>query len=96
MSATVAEMVLHLLMSSLCYRPQANDAGDYFPIWGTCQGLQQLSVLTANRNLLTLTDTKAVALPLNFTPGSHVRAGPLAPCLFSFRGIKEPCRCRGP
>ncbi|XP_036958248.1 zgc:171566 [Acanthopagrus latus] len=46
---------------------KANDAGDYFPIWGTCQGLQQLSVLTANKNLLTLTDTKAVALPLTFT-----------------------------
>eukprot|EP00064_Thunnus_orientalis_P013556 superscaffoldBa00002227_g13595 len=39
---------------------KANDAGDYFPIWGTCQGFQQLSVLTANKNLLTLTDTKAV------------------------------------
>uniref|UniRef100_A0A8C7Y3N0 folate gamma-glutamyl hydrolase n=1 Tax=Oryzias sinensis TaxID=183150 RepID=A0A8C7Y3N0_9TELE len=38
---------------------RANDAGDYFPIWGTCQGFQQLTVLTANKNLLTLTDTKA-------------------------------------
>ncbi|XP_004068950.1 gamma-glutamyl hydrolase [Oryzias latipes] len=46
---------------------RANDAGDYFPIWGTCQGFQQLTVLTANKNLLTLTDTKAVALPLKFT-----------------------------
>ncbi|XP_034088675.1 gamma-glutamyl hydrolase-like, partial [Gymnodraco acuticeps] len=49
---------------------KANDAGDYFPIWGTCQGFQQLSVLTANKNLLTITDTKAVALPLTLTPGS--------------------------
>uniref|UniRef100_A0A3B4W948 folate gamma-glutamyl hydrolase n=1 Tax=Seriola lalandi dorsalis TaxID=1841481 RepID=A0A3B4W948_SERLL len=48
---------------------KANDAGDYFPIWGTCQGFQQLSVLTANKNLLTLTDTKAVALPLKLTTG---------------------------
>ncbi|XP_056156867.1 zgc:171566 [Lampris incognitus] len=47
---------------------KANDAGDYFPIWGTCQGFQQLTVLTANKNLLTLTDTKAVALPLTLTP----------------------------
>uniref|UniRef100_A0A672HX08 folate gamma-glutamyl hydrolase n=1 Tax=Salarias fasciatus TaxID=181472 RepID=A0A672HX08_SALFA len=46
---------------------KANDAGDYFPIWGTCQGFQQLSVLTSNRHLLTLTDTRAVALPLKFT-----------------------------
>uniref|UniRef100_A0A4W5RHJ3 Uncharacterized protein n=1 Tax=Hucho hucho TaxID=62062 RepID=A0A4W5RHJ3_9TELE len=41
---------------------------DYFPIWGTCQGLQQMTVLTNNKNLLTLTETKAVALPLTFTP----------------------------
>ncbi|XP_024126772.1 zgc:171566 [Oryzias melastigma] len=46
---------------------RANDAGDYFPIWGTCQGFQQLTVLTANKNLLTLTDTKAVSMPLKFT-----------------------------
>lgn len=51
---------------------QGNDAGDYFPIWGTCQGFQQLTVLTANKNLLTLTDTKAVALPLTLTSGFSV------------------------
>ncbi|XP_063767739.1 zgc:171566 isoform X2 [Eleginops maclovinus] len=50
---------------------KANDAGDYFPIWGTCQGFQQLSVLTANKNLLTLTNTKAVALPLTLTPATQ-------------------------
>uniref|UniRef100_A0A3Q3IVL4 folate gamma-glutamyl hydrolase n=1 Tax=Monopterus albus TaxID=43700 RepID=A0A3Q3IVL4_MONAL len=49
---------------------KANDAGDYFPLWGTCQGFQQLSVITANKNLLTLTDTKAVTLPLTFTPAA--------------------------
>ncbi|XP_073325012.1 gamma-glutamyl hydrolase [Pagrus major] len=50
---------------------KANDAGDYFPIWGTCQGFQQLTVLTANKNLLTLTNTKAVALPLTFTAAAQ-------------------------
>uniref|UniRef100_A0A8C6WFY5 folate gamma-glutamyl hydrolase n=1 Tax=Neogobius melanostomus TaxID=47308 RepID=A0A8C6WFY5_9GOBI len=50
---------------------QANDAGDYFPLWGTCQGLQQLTVLTANKNLLTNTDTASVALPLTFTPAAQ-------------------------
>uniref|UniRef100_A0A8D2ZI73 folate gamma-glutamyl hydrolase n=2 Tax=Scophthalmus maximus TaxID=52904 RepID=A0A8D2ZI73_SCOMX len=50
---------------------RANDARDYFPIWGTCQGFQQLSFFTAKENLLTLTDTRAVALPLNFTRMSH-------------------------
>ncbi|XP_061926241.1 zgc:171566 [Entelurus aequoreus] len=47
---------------------KANDDHDYFPIWGTCQGFQQLTVLTANKHLLTLTDTKGVVLPLTFTP----------------------------
>ncbi|KAJ7999305.1 hypothetical protein DPEC_G00193000 [Dallia pectoralis] len=50
---------------------KANDASDYFPIWGTCQGLQQMTVLTCNKNLLTLTDTRAVSLPLTFTPASQ-------------------------
>ncbi|CAB1315591.1 unnamed protein product [Coregonus sp. 'balchen'] len=50
---------------------KANDASDYFPIWGTCQGFQQMTVLTSNKNLLTLTETKAVALPLTFTPGQR-------------------------
>lgn len=50
---------------------KANNAGDYFPLWGTCQGFQQLTVLTANKNLLTNTDTEAVALPLVFSPGAQ-------------------------
>lgn len=50
---------------------KANDAGDYFPLWGTCQGFQQLTVLTANKNLLTNTDTEAVALPLSFTAAAQ-------------------------
>ncbi|XP_019716078.1 gamma-glutamyl hydrolase [Hippocampus comes] len=49
---------------------KANNAGDYFPIWGTCQGFQQLTLLTADRNLLTVTDTRSAALPLNFTADS--------------------------
>ncbi|XP_060766751.1 zgc:171566 [Neoarius graeffei] len=50
---------------------KANDASDYFPIWGTCQGFQQLTVLTSNKNLLTSTNTKAVTLPLIFAPGAQ-------------------------
>ncbi|CAJ1050807.1 gamma-glutamyl hydrolase-like [Xyrichtys novacula] len=50
---------------------KANNNGDFFPIWGTCQGFQQLTVFTANKNLLTLTNTKSVALPLTFTPAAN-------------------------
>ncbi|XP_072267229.1 gamma-glutamyl hydrolase isoform X2 [Pyxicephalus adspersus] len=45
----------------------ANDRGDYFPIWGTCLGFEQLTVLTSGELLLTLTNTEDISLPLNFT-----------------------------
>lgn len=48
---------------------QANDAGDHFPIWGTCMGMQLLTVLVAGENLLTNTTAENIALPLNLTPG---------------------------
>ena len=41
--------------------------GDYFPIWGTCQGFEQLTVLTSGKNVLTLTDSEDLALPLHLT-----------------------------
>ncbi|XP_053571046.1 gamma-glutamyl hydrolase [Bombina bombina] len=46
---------------------KANDQGDYFPIWGTCLGFEELTVLTSGELLLTLTKTEDVALPLNVT-----------------------------
>ncbi|KAG9478851.1 hypothetical protein GDO78_012486 [Eleutherodactylus coqui] len=45
----------------------ANDKGDYFPIWGTCLGFEQMTVLTSGELLLTLTKTEDISLPLNFT-----------------------------
>lgn len=51
---------------------KANDAGDVFPIWGTCMGMQQLSVLVAGENLLSKTTAENVALPLNFTADAYV------------------------
>ncbi|KAM9096549.1 gamma-glutamyl hydrolase isoform X1 [Sarcophilus harrisii] len=46
---------------------KANKEGDYFPIWGTCLGFEELTVLTSGELLLTLTNTSGIALPLNFT-----------------------------
>ncbi|KAM4687954.1 gamma-glutamyl hydrolase [Discoglossus pictus] len=46
---------------------KSNDKGDYFPIWGTCLGFEELTVLTSGEVLLTLTNTEGVSLPLNFT-----------------------------
>ena len=48
---------------------EANDNGDYYPIWGTCLGFEELSVLeTGNGSVISL-DVEAtnIALPLNFT-----------------------------
>lgn len=49
----------------------ANDAGDFFPIWGTCMGMQLLTVLVAGENLLSKTTAENVALPLNLTAEAH-------------------------
>ncbi|KAM3867446.1 gamma-glutamyl hydrolase [Diretmus argenteus] len=49
----------------------ANDAGDIFPIWGTCMGMQLLTVLVAGENLLTNTTAENIALPLNLTEEAY-------------------------
>ncbi|XP_066873579.1 gamma-glutamyl hydrolase isoform X2 [Kogia breviceps] len=41
--------------------------GDYFPTWGTCLGFEELTYLVSGENLLTLTDTVGMKMPLNFT-----------------------------
>lgn len=49
---------------------EAKQKGDYFPVWGTCLGFEQLAYLTVdnlNKTVLTRTNTTAVSLPLNFT-----------------------------
>ncbi|XP_023650260.1 gamma-glutamyl hydrolase [Paramormyrops kingsleyae] len=46
---------------------KANSKGDYFPVWGTCLGFEELVYLTFGKWCLSSTNTTAVALPLNFT-----------------------------
>ncbi|XP_017269574.1 gamma-glutamyl hydrolase [Kryptolebias marmoratus] len=48
---------------------EANKRGDYFPVWGTCLGFEQLMSLSSGKNVLVHTNTSGVALPLNFTTG---------------------------
>jgi len=48
---------------------EANDKGDYFPIWGTCMGFQALSIITANDDTVLQTyafDSYNLPLPLKF------------------------------
>lgn len=49
---------------------EANKRGDYFPVWGTCLGFEELSYLTSGKLLLSHTNTSGVALPLIFTNAS--------------------------
>ncbi|XP_054446014.1 gamma-glutamyl hydrolase [Pteronotus mesoamericanus] len=48
---------------------QSFDDGDYFPVWGTCLGFQELSYLASGEYLLIHTNTDGIAMPLNFTGG---------------------------
>ena len=56
---------------------QANDRGDYYPIWGTCLGFEELAVLETRSSDVISLDVMAtnLALPLQLTPG--VRASRL-------------------
>ena len=48
---------------------QANERGDYFPLWGTCLGFEQLIYFKGGKSVLAHTNTSGVSLPLNFTAG---------------------------
>jgi gamma-glutamyl hydrolase len=51
----------------------ANDAGDYYPIWGTCLGFEELSVLETGSGDVISLDVMAtnLSLPLEFVPGAR-------------------------
>ncbi|CAN9506030.1 unnamed protein product [Ophioblennius macclurei] len=55
---------------------KARKQGDYFPVWGTCLGFQQMIYLTAGRRMRLKTNTTKIALPLNFTSEAN------SSCLF--------------
>ena len=49
---------------------EANDAGDTFPIWGTCNGFELLTVLSSkDHSRLTDCHSQDQAVPLNFLTG---------------------------
>lgn len=48
---------------------RANEAGDYFPLWGTCMGFQLLCTLTEEADPLSPVDAENISMPLDFSPG---------------------------
>lgn len=52
---------------------EANEQGDYFPVWGTCLGFELLTYMAAGgKNYLTPCNSYDRALPLQFLPGRAV------------------------
>lgn len=49
------------------FAKESFDEGDYFPVWGTCLGFEELSYLVSGEFLLTHTKTVGIKMPLNFT-----------------------------
>ena len=45
------------------------DKGDYFPVWGTCQGHEFFSVFVAGTKVLTRTNSENITLTLDFVEG---------------------------
>jgi len=48
---------------------KANEAGDYFPVWGTCLGFELMSMITAagDFSILSRFDAENISLPLKFS-----------------------------
>eukprot|EP01136_Pigoraptor_vietnamica_P006174 Opistho-1_new@38770 len=46
---------------------KANDAGDFFPLWGTCLGFEFLSIASSGANHLVHVDIANTSMYLNFT-----------------------------
>ncbi|XP_032326069.1 gamma-glutamyl hydrolase [Camelus ferus] len=70
---------------------QSFDDGDYFPVWGTCLGFEELAYLISGECLLTLTDTVGVKMALNFTAGIlHSRMFQNFPANLLLSLAKEP------
>jgi len=57
-----------MLAASKLYKlaVEANNRGDYYPIWGTCLGLELLSVLSSGKNVLDSCESVDVSLPMKF------------------------------
>ncbi|TNN77431.1 Gamma-glutamyl hydrolase [Liparis tanakae] len=46
---------------------EANERGDYFPLWGTCLGFELLLYMASERTKLSPTNASGVTLPMSFT-----------------------------
>ncbi|XP_022703088.1 gamma-glutamyl hydrolase-like [Varroa jacobsoni] len=53
------------------YAKQRNEAGDYFPLWGICNGFEMLIYLSVDDYVLTACDSHNQAKPLHFLPDTY-------------------------
>ena len=78
-------------MGGLFYRwaKEANDQGDFFPVWGTCNGFELLTVLSSgDQSRLTDCDSQDEAVPLMFYPGGELSN--------LFHAVRLECHNRSP
>lgn len=57
---------------------EANEGGDYFPVWGTCLGFEQLllSVSNSTKSMSMFNSTNhSLRMKLNHQPSSRLMAG---------------------
>jgi len=64
---------LDALVTIFNYAKAANDAGEHFPLWGTCLGFQELLILGANNTgiLDVGFDSEDLTLALDITPAAN-------------------------
>jgi len=67
-SSTLEGDYLAAISTIYQYVINANDNGDYFPLWGTCQGFEQICQIVANNfSVLSHFCAENYTVPLNFT-----------------------------
>lgn len=60
---------------------EKNDAGVYFPVWGTCLGFELLFVLSANQNdIRSVCNIVYTPMSLTFRPGKYIFREPSGYC----------------
>ncbi len=53
---------------------QQNEAGNYFPLWGTCQGFEQMAIMASgDDSILTEFQAENLTLALDFSSAAAHR-----------------------
>jgi gamma-glutamyl hydrolase len=62
--AAIGRAVVQMAMDAM-------DAGDYFPVWGTCLGFELLTTIVGGEGILSQVDAENYSIPLNLTSAAQ-------------------------